>query len=483
MASIITRPTGTRAVQFLDLRGRRKTVSLGRIAEADAQDVAFQVDRLRAAANSGGRIPLITKSWLADLPARMLNKFAKSGIVPGVAPEVELAPEAEIQLEAFLDGYIQERGDVKKSTATVYSHTRRCLIKYFGADKPIADISPGDADSWRLWLSQHGGEASSRKRKSNKLAENTVRRRCGIAKQFFRVALRRKHIEQNPFADLTCAVKKNTKREHFISRDDAQAVLDECPDTEWQLIFALARYGGLRCPSEHLALRWSDIDWKRNRFTVHSPKTEHHEGKETRETPIFVELRPFLEAARTEASPGTEFVISSYRDSEKNFGTRMARIIRRAGLSPWPKLFQNLRSTRQTELTEVYPAHVVCAWLGNSEVVARKHYLQVTEEHFQKAGACSAALALQSDDAEDCTQLHAEIVPVPETAKNPIKNGSLQCSAAQCKKPSMGDEGLEPLVSGKGETVVSVSVVAPVVALNELPAELWPLFRKRLESE
>ena len=26
--------------------------------------------------------------------------------------------------------------------------------------------------------------------------------------------------------------------------------------------------------------------------------------------------------------------------------------------------------------------HVVCAWIGNSQPVAAKHYLQVTEEHF-----------------------------------------------------------------------------------------------------
>ena len=44
------------------------------------------------------------------------------------------------------------------------------------------------------------------------------------------------------------------------------------------LIFALSRFAGLRCPSEHLALRWSDINWERSRMIVQSPKTEHHEG-------------------------------------------------------------------------------------------------------------------------------------------------------------------------------------------------------------
>ena len=44
-----------------------------------------------------------------------------------------------------------------------------------------------------------------------------------------------------------------------------------------------------------------------------------------------------------------------------------------------------MRVTRQTELEDLFPSHVVCAWLGNSKPVAAKHYLHVTEAHFQKA--------------------------------------------------------------------------------------------------
>ena len=44
------------------------------------------------------------------------------------------------------------------------------------------------------------------------------------------------------------------------SRDEAEKVLKACPDAQWKLLFALSRYGGLRCPSEHLALTWGDID-------------------------------------------------------------------------------------------------------------------------------------------------------------------------------------------------------------------------------
>ena len=54
-------------------------------------------------------------------------------------------------------------------------------------------------------------------------------------------------------------------------------------------------------------------------------------------------------------------------------------------IEPWPKLFHNLRASRQTELTSRYPLHVVCKWLGNSASIAAKHYLQVTDAHYDVA--------------------------------------------------------------------------------------------------
>ena len=83
--------------------------------------------------------------------------------------------------------------------------------------------------------------------------------------------------------------------------------------------------------------------------------------------------------------PSNEFCINRYRDSKQNLRTTFIKIIRKAGLEPWPKLFHNLRSSCQTDLANRYPAHVVCQWLGNSEAVAKEHYLQVTESHFEQA--------------------------------------------------------------------------------------------------
>ncbi len=140
----------------------------------------------------------------------------------------------------------------------------------------------GDADDFKEGLIRKG------------LSLPTVAREVKRARQYFRAAVRRKIIDANPFQDLKGGKQTNKTREHFVTRQIIGRVIDSCPDAEWRLIVALSRYGGLRCPSEHLGLRWDAIDWEHDRMTVSSPKTEHHEGGESRVVSIFPELLPYL---------------------------------------------------------------------------------------------------------------------------------------------------------------------------------------------
>ena len=50
------------------------------------------------------------------------------------------------------------------------------------------------------------------------------------------------------------------------------------PDWKWRLIFALSRFGGLRCPSEHLALTWADVDREGDRIRVRTPRPNTAKG-------------------------------------------------------------------------------------------------------------------------------------------------------------------------------------------------------------
>ena len=195
-------------------------------------------------------------------------------------------------LKAFIDEYVGSRTDIKDRSVSRIREAGQKLVDCFGAQKRLRDFVTSDGDKFRNWLLGKG------------LAENTVRRNCGRAKQFFHAAIRRKLVTENPFAQLVSAVRGNPARLRFIDRETAAKVLEACPNAEWRLIFALSRFGGVRCPSETLSIRWSDVDWKNQRIRVPSPKTEHIEGKESRLIPLFPELRPHLEAARAETEPG-----------------------------------------------------------------------------------------------------------------------------------------------------------------------------------
>ena len=72
-----------------------------------------------------------------------------------------------------------------------------------------------------------------------------------------------------------------------------------------------------------------------------------------------------------------------------NLRSVLLKIIRRAALVVRDRPFHNMRSSRETQLAERFLIQVVTAWLGNTPEVARRHYLQVTDEHFRQATALS----------------------------------------------------------------------------------------------
>jgi integrase len=136
-------------------------------------------------------------------------------------------------------------------------------------------------------------------------------------------------------------------------------------------------------PSEVQGLKWSDIAWDVKRITVRSPKTEHHEGKDTRVIPLFKAIEDELLALWSEAEEGAELVFDVRADS--NLRTQLQKILRRAGVKQWPKLWQNLRASGCTDLAKNLPVHVATAIAGHSIQIAQEHYWTVTDVDFDKA--------------------------------------------------------------------------------------------------
>ncbi len=390
MASVTTQANGGRLIQFM-ADGKRKSLSLGKVPMKTADEVKRRVELICNAKLTNTSLDNETAAWIAGIGDELAAKLAAVGLMQDRKPKPEDGP---VLLGEFIDAYTEKRTDTKPGMKEVWRQGEMGLREFFGDDRPLPTVTPGDADEYRVWLSNKKAK-SGRKISDHKLASLTVAKRLQFAKMIFRAALRKRLIGENPFAGVNVQTSM-PENEHFVTHDDAYKLIAACSNGTWRSIVALARFGGLRCPSEVLSLRWQDIDWEQNKVTVQSPKTEHHPGKATRVIPLFPELRPYLQEAFEQAPDGAVHGVSDEMRKRANgpngwvncnLRTTMEKIVKRAGLTPWKRLFHNLRASRQTELEDRFPSHVVCKWMGNSESIARKHYLKVTDEHFAVATA------------------------------------------------------------------------------------------------
>jgi integrase len=397
MASLSSDRNGHRVIQFTRSGQGRGTLRLGQVSLAKARKVHGHIEELIAAKRMQQSVEERTAGWVSDLDDDLHSKLAAFGLVSPRGSRIKS------ELGGYLDSYVASRIDVKPATRLTWQQAIRNLADHFGSARDIATIHEGDADSFKLYL------------QSQDLSSVTVFKRLQICRMLFRAAMRQKLIQSNPFADVSAKAVPRQERFYFVTREETERILEACNPT-WRVIVALARFGGLRCPSEVLSVKWSDVSWDVGRLVVTAPKTEHHPGKGERVIPLFPELRRELEQAYALANPGDDYIIDPrYREAAMgprgwqncNLRTQFQRIMKRAGCAPWPRLFHALRSSRETELANEYPLHVVTAWLGNTPKIAMKHYLMVTDGDFERAAKSAAALggraswgAANIDDAE-----------------------------------------------------------------------------------
>lgn len=395
MASISTSINGARLIQFVGKDKKRRTIRLGKVNQKTAESIKTRIEYILQAQIAGLPLDIETAQWVGQIGDKLADKMAKAGLIP---------QRVRSTLGDFLEEWFKRKGKLKDGSAINLHACRTRMINYFGADRDLRAITTADCEGWLTWLREQ-------------FASSTTARTFRRGKQFLQSAVKSKMLQENPFAGIRVPGSHDTSKQVFISVADTKKILDELPPGDLRLIFALARFAGLRVPSEIGVLRWEDVLWDKNRIKVSSPKTEHIEGREYRFTPIFPDLLPYLRAAFEAAPAGTVHVISrTYCHGGSTMVRPIFRAIIKAGLARWPKTFVNLRSSLETELVERFPLHVVTSWLGNTVKVAQKHYLQVTEEHFRRAAQGGDSAALGSATAPQNAE---RPVPAPSGQNRP----------------------------------------------------------------
>lgn len=368
-----------RNVIQLSVAGVRKTFSLGTISAASARKILGHIEQAEDELNLLGRLSAETLAWMRDTPLAMRRKFASAGLIPREQQSLTVS----VSLSKF-----EESKAVKASTLTFYGHAIRNLKDCYGENSPAAGVQ--DGQQFVRYLTEQG------------LAKPTRDRRIVAARTIWNWLIAQGYAEKNPFKGIEVGSQRNDARKFHVKASIIRRVIDNTADPNMKIVIALARFAGLRCPSEIHLLRWRDIDWNTNRMYVRSPKTEHHEGGAVREVPIFSALLPYLRDAYDSAPVGAEYVIGDLVDVTGNALTsRLEKILRRLDIPRWARLWQNLRASCETDLLDDFVGHAVAAWMGHSELIQQKHYatVKVALEAFADEGALSVVDFAKSEVA------------------------------------------------------------------------------------
>lgn len=290
-----------------------------------------------------------------------------------------------ITLKQFRAEYFEARPRINAATRAAIDHTFALLISFFGADKKLDHITADDALRWESSLVKGTRKRGEKTEKFDRSVA-TIRRHVRTAKALFGTkrfgAVGRGFIAENPFALLDGSSKAGTVT--YITEADAEKVIEELPHWSLRNAFALARYCGLRCPSEVSGLIWDDIAWKSRRLTVHDVKRSRVEQQERRERVVLLDERAEKWLLKGFASsPARNKLVCPRLPHKSNLSRSVTEAITRAGVTPWPKLFQSLRQSAERDWADRYPQHVVSTWLGHSIEVSGKHYLAIGEEHYR----------------------------------------------------------------------------------------------------
>lgn len=370
MASISTHVRGGKYVNQQTMDGKRARIYLGRVPKKFAEEFARRVEELDRA-NRFNLLASDAVEWALRIDKRFREKLEHHGFL-------RVGRRVGVRLSQWIDEVIAKHtgeGSTKKGLRTARNNWVRLL-----GDPLLTEITRGKVKDAIAQLAV--GCSSSH-----------ANRVCERGKMFLEAAVDHQLIAENPFCDVRFPKRiVNKERQSYVTRETFLQVVEKARHSEAQLLFLMARFGGLRIPSEPIALTWDLVDFEKMRFSI-------PQGTKTgfRVVPIFPEFEAELRQRFDQAAEGSKHLFTSCRRSA---GTQwrewLEAAIRLAAVPQWPKIWHNLRASCRTDLEERFPAHVCDAWLGHTAKVARDHYLMVTPDHWESARTSTGSSARHS---------------------------------------------------------------------------------------
>lgn len=409
--------------------GHRPSIYLGPCTDATYREISGHLKSLQQYKRLGVQIMPAAAAWLESIGDGLRDKIAADGLCE---PRVKRTA-ADKSIALHVAEYIAGRTDIGERTRKNLQQTEAKLVEHFGRSRTIGSVTVGDAKAFRQWLEGEGYSLA------------TISMFIKKARQFFGDAVDRETLAKNPFLKVKAGSQVNPAKMRYVPSETIEAVSRVAPDLKWRLILAFGRYAGLRCPSELVALMWCDVDFDANRLHIHSDKTRKL-GKPERFTPIHPRLAALLAEALLTAPDRTRHIFDCVDDSS-NLRTQLGRMCKAAGVKPWPKPFQNLRASCETDFMDSDGLPLACKWIGNTPETAMKHYHLMRDQDFQRVrnrGAESGAEWCRTGVNQSATpEMTTAVSEALTSTCTPMHSDSLTAAAVL-----VPPRGVEPLSSG-----------------------------------
>jgi integrase len=252
--------------------------------------------------------------------------------------------------------------------------------QYFGADRLLSTIAFKECEAYCNQLRQkpisavrNGVEIVVRGSRK----DSSVNREMACLHHLFNKAVEWDMMERSPFErKRSLRLKENNKRMQFLSQDEIDRLLDECPP-HLKPIVRTALLTGMR-RGEIISLKWDQI---RNGF-IYLTKTKTDEPRQIR---IGNELEAILKDIRRKDGLRYEHVFTYQGEAIKhNLQTSFEAAVRRAGLINFH--FHDLRHTCASQLIQRGGSlKQVQELLGHKTMTMTLRYAHLSQESMLKA--------------------------------------------------------------------------------------------------
>lgn len=350
------------------------TLSANMYDEADAQDcrnILNEIERLRQIGSP------LTPEIIRRIDGRphFKSRLAEKGIV-------------DVKDEITLGELFEKYFDAKRRDWTGGTEAKRCadknsFFRFFDESERANEVDEKNVLEFKEFLFARGRANGA------PFARATANRTLKSAREVFEWSVKTGILRENVFKSIKIGGTANPDKNRYIETQTVRRLLATCDlqehweeerRQEWRVLIVLCRVCGLRNPTETTRLKWSDVDFAKGELHIDEVK-----NKRRRVCPMFAPVRVELERLREIRgdNPGV-YVVESLRTCS-NMGTTFKKLVERAGLALWPKIFHNLRKSAATDICNAYGAKSESVWLGHTERISFDFYQQITPETITRA--------------------------------------------------------------------------------------------------